>query len=235
MNKVGAATSSAVACYVRTYVYICIMLYFTYTYSMEQNPSWEVNRFWASQEIPRALWNPKVHYHIHKCPSSVPILSHIDPVHSLTSYFLKVRLNSILPSTPGSPKWSLSFMFPHQNPVYASPLSHMRYMPRPSLSSRFDHPNHIWWRVQISKFLIMWFYPLPCYLSLFGPNILLSTLFSNTLSLRSSLNVSDQVSHPYKTTDKIWVLYILIFWIASWKTEDSAPNDSKHSLTSVCS
>jgi hypothetical protein len=34
--------------------------------------------------------------------------------------------------------------------------------------------------------------------SLFGPNILLSTLFSNTLSLCSSLNVRDQVSHPYR-------------------------------------
>jgi hypothetical protein len=31
-----------------------------------------------------------------------------------------------------------------------------------------------------------------------GPNILLSTLFSKTLSLHSSLNVSDQVSQPYK-------------------------------------
>jgi hypothetical protein len=31
-------------------------------------------------------------------------------------------------------------------------------------------------------------------------DILLNTLFSNTLSLCSSLNVSDQVSHPYKTT-----------------------------------
>jgi len=47
--------------------------------------------------------------------------------------------------------------------------------------------------------------------SLLGPNILLYTLFSNTLSLRSSLNVSDQVSHPYKITSKIIVLYILIF------------------------
>ena len=46
-----------------------------------------------------------------------------------------------------------------------------------------------------------------------GPNILLSTLFSNTLSLHSSLNVSNQVSHPYKTTGKIIVLYILIFKI----------------------
>ena len=36
--------------------------------------------------------------------------------------------------------------------------------------------------------------------SLLGPNILLSTLFSNILSLRSYLNISDQVSHPNKTT-----------------------------------
>jgi hypothetical protein len=42
--------------------------------------------------------------------------------------------------------------------------------------------------------------------SFLGPNILLSTLFSNTPSLRSFLNVSDQVSHPY-TTGKIIVLY----------------------------
>jgi len=34
--------------------------------------------------------------------------------------------------------------------------------------------------------------------SLLGPNTFLNTLFSNTLSLCSSLNVSDQVSHPYK-------------------------------------
>ena len=47
--------------------------------------------------------------------------------------------------------------------------------------------------------------------SLLGPNILLGTLFSNTLSLRSSLNVSDQVSHPYQTTGKIIALCTLIF------------------------
>ena len=39
--------------------------------------------------------------------------------------------------------------------------------------------------------------------SLLGPNILLYTLFSNTLSLRSSLNVSDQVSHPYSQWAKL--------------------------------
>jgi hypothetical protein len=43
--------------------------------------------------------------------------------------------------------------------------------------------------------------------SLFGRNILLNTLFSNTLSLSSSLSVRDKVSHPYRTTGKIIVLY----------------------------
>jgi hypothetical protein len=36
-------------------------------------------------------------------------------------------------------------------------------------------------------------------------------LFSNTLSHLPSRNVSDQVSHPYKTTGNIIVLYRLIF------------------------
>ena len=60
--------------------------------------------------------------------------------------------------------------------------------------------------------------------SLLGPKIL-NTLLSNTLSLRSSLSVSKQPSHPYKTIGKIIVLSILIFkfWIANWKTKDSAP------------
>ena len=56
--------------------------------------------------------------------------------------------------------------------------------------------------------------------SLLGPNILLNSLFSNTLSLRTSLNVSDQVPHPYKTTYKIIVLYIYNFVFLDNKLED---------------
>jgi hypothetical protein len=41
---------------------------------------------------------------------------------------------------------------------------------------------------------------------LFGKNII-NILFSNTLSLCSSLNVRDQVSHPYRTKGKIIVLW----------------------------
>jgi hypothetical protein len=44
--------------------------------------------------------------------------------------------------------------------------------------------------------------------SLLRPNIPLSTLFSNTLSPRSELNVSDYVSHPYKIIIIIIIIII---------------------------
>jgi hypothetical protein len=49
---------------------------------------------------------------------------------------------------------SLSLRFTHQNPVYVSPLSYTRSMPRTSRSFRIYHPNVIGWGVHIIKLLI---------------------------------------------------------------------------------
>ena len=92
------------------------------TYSMEQSPPWEAIWFSASIEIPHILWNPNVHYCIHKCPPPVPILSQLDPVHDPTSQFLKVHLNIILPSTPGSSKCSL-FLILSPYMLHVPPIS----------------------------------------------------------------------------------------------------------------
>ena len=57
--------------------------------------------------------------------------------------------------------------------------------------------------------------------SLLGPNILLNTMFSNTLSFLCPLNISDQVTHPQKIIGKIIIPYCraayrnIINWIQS--------------------
>ena len=61
--------------------------------------------------FPHILWNPKVHYRIHKFPPPVTNLGKIDLVHAPTSHFVKIHLNIILQTTPGFSSWSHSFRF----------------------------------------------------------------------------------------------------------------------------
>jgi hypothetical protein len=66
---------------------------------MEVSPSSEAANCAATQELPSILWNPNVHYHVHKSPTLVPILSQIDQVHTIPSYLSKIYFNIVQPPT----------------------------------------------------------------------------------------------------------------------------------------
>ena len=187
---------------------------------MEQSPFWEANRFSASQEIPCILFNSKVHYHIHKCPPlSLSLVSSIQPIPLHLTYWRSIlilyyHLRLGLPSglfPPGFPTKTLNT--PLLSPIRATFPAHLILL------------DFITWTIldeeyrSLNSSLCSSLHP-PVTSSLLGPNIFLSTLFSNTLSLCSSLDVSDHVSHPYRTTRKIIVLYILIFKFLDSKLED---------------
>ena len=111
------------------------------------------------------------------CPYPEPARTGQTP----TSHFLKINLNIILPSMSGSPKWSLSFRFSHQNPVYVFHLPHTCYMPRPAHYSQFYNLQNIGLGVQIIKLFVMFFstplLPRPSWAQIFS-----STPYSHTLS-----------------------------------------------------
>ena len=151
-------------------------------------------------------WNPNVHYCIHTCPPPVPIPSQLDAVHKPTSHFLNMHLNIVLPSTPGSPKCSLSSGFPTKT-LYTPLLSHIRATCPAHLillniiTRTISDEEYRSLRSSLCRFLHS-----TVTSSLLGPNILLNIQFSNILSLHSSLTVSNQVSHPYTSTGNIIVL-----------------------------
>jgi hypothetical protein len=131
------------------------------------------------------------------------------PINTPKSHFLKICLNIIVPSTPGSSHWSLSFRFSPQTPVHASSLPHTRYMPYSS-HSRFFFIRAIVGEEHRSLSSLLWsFLHSPVTSTLLGPNILLKHPLPMFLPhcQRPSWNVQSQrliAVNPFVDRILIW-------------------------------
>ena len=150
---------------------------------MQQSPSWEANRFSASQEFPRILCNTEGSLPHSQVPANCPY-----PKPSRSSPYSHI----LLPEDPswyyppiyacfsqGLPSGCLikSLYTPLLSPIHATCPTHLillDFITRTVLGEQYRSFSSSLCNLLRS----------PVTLSLLGPNILLSTLLSNTLSLR---------------------------------------------------
>jgi hypothetical protein len=124
-----------------------------------------------------------VHYNFHEpvtCPYPEPVQSTPPCIISptlililLTPYFIVFLVASFLPAFPLT-----TYIY-----IYIPLLPHLCYMLCPSYPSLRDIHFILDEEYKLCSCLLCSFLHLPVTTSLFGPNILLSALFSNTLSL----------------------------------------------------
>ena len=142
----------------------------------------ESNRFSASQEIPRVLLNQNIQYRFYKCPPSVPVLSQISayvPTIPFPWRFISILSSNLRPGLPsGLPTKTLHT--PVLSPIHATCPVHLILL---DLITRIIFGEE--YRSLNSSLCTSLHSPVTS--SLLEPNILLCTLSSNTLKLRSSL------------------------------------------------
>ena len=114
---------------------------------------------------------PGAQYRNHKGSPIINILSRINPIphNDISSRSILILSSHLRLGLPEG-------LFPVGLPVKILKISltflHSGYMPGPSQSSRFNHPDYIMWTVQTMKFLIVEPSPLPILIPL-GPKIII--------------------------------------------------------------
>jgi hypothetical protein len=153
----------------------------------ELRPSWGAAKCAATQELPRFLWNPKVQCSVNKSLPLVPILSHINAIHTIPPSLPLIHFIIVHLPMSWSSQWSLSFWISYHYPIHSSSPPFVLHAPPISsfLTSSF------WLYLQKSAS-----YEAPRY-----------AVFSNLLSLHPSS--VQMISTPCSQTHSVYVLPLM--------------------------
>jgi hypothetical protein len=184
--------------------------------SMKHCSSWEANSHSASQEI---SWQNTVgHYHLCKSLSLVPILGQMNLFHTLPPMCLKFNpllsfhlcLGLLTGLFPSGVSFDLQGL--NQNFICISYLFHACYMPHPSHPPWFDHPNNIWWSVQVWNSSFCSLLQPPSTSSLLGPSIHLNTLaHTSTLTFSHSSKLMLLRAHEIERWGRLLYVAVSVF------------------------
>jgi hypothetical protein len=94
-----------------------------------EQTSWEDDNHSTSQEFPRLLWKPKVHYRLHNSSSLLRIISQINPIHNFQPFPIR---SIVILSSHGVQVFGMisSLQVCDRNFVCLSPVSHFLYVPK---------------------------------------------------------------------------------------------------------
>jgi hypothetical protein len=121
---------------------------------VQHSPSWGANRSSARQGIPHTLRKPEALYRIQKSPPPVPILNQFNPVYASVSAAWKSNLILSFHLCLGLPSFFLPWASLPKAVMHLYSL-HAYYMPSPSHSPWFDHPNNIWRGAYFIKLVVI--------------------------------------------------------------------------------
>jgi hypothetical protein len=112
--------------------------------TIQLNPSSEASSSSSSREFPAIYGARRFNTVFTIARYLSPIMSQMNPIHSLQLNFFRMHINIILLSMPRSSWWSYSLELYYQQFIHAYLLSYALHMFYKSRSPPFEHHNSPW-------------------------------------------------------------------------------------------